>query len=354
VPEVESNKNKLLRVLQHFGDKMKERCVLFPTTDSALLTLSSIIDELESYVTYIPNRKIIETCVLKKNFYKSLEAHGVPHPSTFYPEDEKLEDIISQVSFPIYVRPSMSQVFSSAFGKKGFVAQSPKELEKYIQIVKKHKIDVMVQDIIPGATWNGYLLRGYCDKNSRLVALMANQKIRQPSKFSIANIKRSIPLSHVADAVQSLTKYFEAIRYHGLFQAEFKKDPRDNVIKLLEINARSAGGNYYGVVCGMNHVLLAYLDAIGEDVQPLKDYELYLYGINLVKDAPILLNKILDGKISYQDIYMYFKKKYIFKFSEEDVLPFFKELYMLVREIVKNNDAQNLLRKIRVQEYSLK
>jgi predicted ATP-grasp superfamily ATP-dependent carboligase len=352
IPEIEKNKEKLLKALQHFKANLKEKCVLFPTTDMALLTLSSIIDELDSYLTYIPTRKNIEICVIKKNFYKSLQAHGVPYPNTYYPEEEKIEDIIPRISFPVYVRPSISQIFADTFRRKGFIANTQEELEKYIQIAQNHKIEVMVQEIIHGPTKNGYLLRGYCGKNSRIVALMANQKIRQPSMFSIANIVKTIPLSHISKGVQSLTKYFEGIQYQGLFQAEFKRDPRDNVLKLLEINARSAGGNYFGVACGMNHVLLAYLDAIGEDVEPVKDYELDLFGINILKDTPILLSKILHRQISYQDIFMYFRKKYIFKFSEDDVLPYLKDIQGFIREAISENGLQKLTKKLRARNYS--
>jgi hypothetical protein len=105
------------------------------------------------------------------------------------------------------------------------------------------------------------------------------------------------------------------------------------------------------VACGMNHVLLAYLDAIGEDVQPLKDYELDLYHINVLRDIPILMNKIVHGQFSYQDIYMYFRKKLGHIFSKDDVLPFFTAIQVIIQEIINDNGIQNLIKKMLTQEY---
>lgn len=343
IPEVEKDEDKLKTVLHQFEPHLKEKAVLFPTTDTSLLTLSSILKELNFYVTYIPNRKNIETCVFKHIFYKSLETHEVPHPTTYYLDEEKLEDIMPQLSFPLYIRPSQSQVFDRAFGKKGFEAENSQELKRYIQIARMHNIDVMVQQVIPGPTSNGYALRGYIDKKSRLVALMADQKIRQPSMFSSNSIKRSIPVSQVSQAKETLIEYLHAIKYQGLFHAEFKKDPRDNIYKLLEINARSSGGNYFGVACGMNHVLLAYLDSIGEEVQSVNNYETDVYIIHILRDIPILINKLVNGQVSNQDIYMYFRKKYWHILSKDDIPPFITAS----QEIIKNKGIQKLMGKLR-------
>lgn len=110
IPNVEEDKDILRTVLRHLEPHLREKAVLFPTSDNSLLTLSSIFDELDSYVTYIPNRKNIETCVLKHNFYKSLRTRGVPHPATYFLDEEEVEGIIPQLLFPVYIRPSQSQV----------------------------------------------------------------------------------------------------------------------------------------------------------------------------------------------------------------------------------------------------
>jgi predicted ATP-grasp superfamily ATP-dependent carboligase len=332
IPNIEKDKNKLLKILNHFEKNLSEKCVLFPTSDSSLLTFSSIADELNAYVTCIPNKKIIETCVLKNNFYKSLETYNVPHPTTFFLDEEKLEDILPKLTFPVYIRPSMSQSFADIFGKKGFVARTKQEVLHYIKVAKKHEIEVMIQDIIPGPTQNGYVLRGYIDKKSRLLGIMADQKIRQSTMFSNNAVKHSIPLSYMIQAKRTLITYLQNIKYQGVFHAEFKKDPRDDVLKLLEINARTSGGNYFGFACGMNHVLLAYLDAIGEAIQPVMDYESDIYVIHVLRDVPILLNKCVNGQLSYQDFYMYFKKKIGHIFLKDDFLPFLTAIQARIYE----------------------
>jgi predicted ATP-grasp superfamily ATP-dependent carboligase len=161
---------------------------------------------------------------------------------------------------------------------------------------------------------------------------MADQKFRKPIMFSNPTVHRSIPLSYVSQAKKSLIKYFQDVKYRGLFMAEFKKDPRDGVFKLLEINARSAGSSYFAVACGMNHVLRAYLDALGEEIHPVTDYESYVYKIHILRDFPLLLNKLVHGNFSIQDIYTYFRKIHWQVFSLDDALPFLAEIHYAIKD----------------------
>ena len=56
-------------------------------------------------------------------------------------------------------------------------------------------------------------------------------------------------------------------------EAEFKKDPRDDFFKLLEINARSWRQNSLPTKCGINIALIAYLDSIGKEIHYTEDYK---------------------------------------------------------------------------------
>ncbi len=124
VPGIESDPERLKTSLKLLEKKLPRKGVLFPTQDTSLLTLSSIIDELDNYISFIPDRETIETLVLKKKFYKSLRKHGVPHPMTLYTDDVDLVEIEEKMSLPVYIRPSNSAFFVKTFGKKGFVAKT--------------------------------------------------------------------------------------------------------------------------------------------------------------------------------------------------------------------------------------
>jgi D-aspartate ligase len=316
--------------LHRLETKLPQKGVIFPTDDNSLLTLSTIYHELDNYITFIPDRDIIETLVLKKNFYQSLREHGVPHPLTLNIDEAKVDEVEGAFALPVFIRPSQSGSFSNTFGKKGFIANTSGELRKHLQFAEQHDIDVMVQEIIPGPTSNEFIIKGYLDKHSKPLALFASQKIRKPNMFSNTTVHKSIPLSYVADFVDVVVKYLQSIRYRGLFGAEIKRDSRSGVFKLLEINARSMGCNYFPFVCGANIVLTACLDIVGEEAQPVKNYEVGVYRINVGRDYKILLRMFAKGQFSREKMRPYLGKVNWYMFSKDDPMPYFKSLSLSI------------------------
>jgi D-aspartate ligase len=335
VPGIELDPERLKTSLNRLAKKLPRKGVLFPAGDTSVLTLSSIVTELDNYISFIPNKKIIETFVVKKEFYKSLREHGVPHPITLNTDEADLAVIEEKLSLPVFIRPSQSAVFDKIFGNKGFVANTLGELRRYLQLAEKHETDVMIQEIIPGSTSNGFTIRGYFNKKSEPVVLFANQKIRKPSMFSNVSVMKSIPLSHLADFTDILVKYLKAIQYQGLFGAEIKKDPQNGGFKLLEINARSMGGNYFPFACGVNTVLTAYLDILGEEALPMKDYEVGVYYIALIRDIQIITKMLVKNHFSRDIILPYLRNHHWYMLSVDDPIPFFINLYGSLRSYLQ-------------------
>ncbi len=326
-PGIERDPEKIKRFLKKLENKLPNKGVIFPTGDNTLLTLSTITNELDNYLTFIPNKTTIETLVIKKKFYKSLIANNIPHPLTLFTEETNLNDIESDISYPVYLRPSVAPIFSKIFGRKGFLANTPAELQKRLRQVETYNIDVMIQEILTGPASNGYVIRGYFDKNSRPLTLIAVQKIRQLSMFTDSCVSLSVPLSQVADFCDIVVNYLKSLQYRGLFGAEFKLDPRDNRFKLLEINARSMGGNSIATASGVNNILAAYKDTLGEVVEPITRYDAGVYQINLLMDVATLSGFMHRDRLSPKQsrgIRPYFKRKAWARLSKDDFVPFIK------------------------------
>jgi len=60
--------------------------------------------------------------------------------------------------------------------------------------------------------------------------------------------------------------------YRGIFSAEFKRDERDGLFKILEVNTRSWWYVEFAASCGVNVVEMAYRDALGVPVGEVSDY----------------------------------------------------------------------------------
>jgi predicted ATP-grasp superfamily ATP-dependent carboligase len=94
----------------------------------------------------------------------------------------------------------------------------------------------------------------------------------------------SIPISGVTSIKETAETYLHQLGYHGIMEAEFKRDPRDGIFKLLEINARSWWQNSFPAKCGINIVFISYLDAIGEEIEYTEDYEAGIKWIYFLND----------------------------------------------------------------------
>jgi predicted ATP-grasp superfamily ATP-dependent carboligase len=192
----------------------------------------------------------------------------------------------------------------------------------------------MVQEIIPGPATNGYVLRGYLDQTARLIVLFVTLKVRQPNMFSNPSIDLTVPLTEVKGFDQTIIAFLRQQSYRGLFGAEFKRDPRDGVFKLLEVNARSTGGNYIGVVIGANDVLAAYHDMLGKPLTPTTTYEMGVYYIDgLAFDLVTMLHRAVQRRLTRHELRPYVKKSYLNYLVRDDPLPFFIDVMgMLTRK----------------------
>ena len=84
------------------------------------------------------------------------------------------------------------------------------------------------------------------------------------------------------------------------------------------------GSNYFPTVCGVNIVLIAYLDIIGEEVQPVKNYDEGVYEIKLIRDIITLKRVLAKGQFSHETMLPYLKKKLWHMFSMADPIPLLK------------------------------
>jgi len=338
LPGVGHDFHKLETFLAKFEHELIRKAVLFPTSDMAAINVSSLIGEMDKYVACISDREVIETLVRKKRFYHSLINRGVPHPRTLFPgEKESLTNIEDEVVFPVFVKPSVSQTFAMRFGRKGFVANSKEELNRYLSLMDKNQIDVMVQEIVAGPPTNHYFIDGYFDRNSRLLAIFARRRLRMwPLDFGNSTTCVSVPISEVVDMKETIIKYLASIGFRGIFSAEFKRDSRDNVGKLLEVNARSWWFNSFPSACGVNIIFTAYLEAIGEVPENSGDYETGKYLIYFIEDLKCSIPMSIQGKLSFREWVspMLGKKDWVI-FANDDLRPFVMNLLQTLKDTVK-------------------
>jgi predicted ATP-grasp superfamily ATP-dependent carboligase len=332
IPNVEGDKSTLSDFLVKLG-KLIDRAVLLSTSDLFSLHLSELKEELaDGFCLPLPSQEIVRTLVDKKRFYKSLDRFNVPHPMTFFPESsDDARRISKEIEYPVFVKPVSSQAFAIRFHSKGFVATSAADLINFYALARGHNLDVVFQEVIPGlAAKNVYSIEGYFDKNSVPRAFFASRRLRGwPPTFGNTCLRESIPLSDLAQQLLITRAYLRSINYCGLMEAEWKIDPRDGVFKLLEINARQSMQSILAWACGVDLILIAYLDSIGEETVCNENYKVGIKWHNPTRD----LLSVLRRPPSTHELMASLKniKTWAF-FASDDILPWFISNFETARE----------------------
>jgi D-aspartate ligase len=265
-----------VKLLKKTSKITTKRTVVYPVTDIDALNLSIIKDEVkDDYHLMVGDREPTETLVNKSKFYHALEKNHIEYPKTYFPNDlESAKQIGKKIHFPVFIRPAITQLFQNAFGPgKGFIAESHPELLKYYRLAESKKVEIMFQEILLGPPENSLQLEGYFDKNFCSTGLFARQRLRiWPLDFGNTTLCTSIPLSKLASESKQLTKFIKNIGYNGVASAEYRKNPKDDKNKILEINARVWFHSWLSAKCGVNIFLSSYLDAIGEKIESKQEY----------------------------------------------------------------------------------
>jgi predicted ATP-grasp superfamily ATP-dependent carboligase len=95
-----------------------------------------------------------------------------------------------------------------------------------------------------------------------------------------------------------LERFLAAQRYRGIFSAEFKKDPRDGVFRLLEVNARAWKFVDFAAACGVDVCHMAYRDALGLPVEPVPSYRIGATCVDAYFDRPACAAARRGGELS--------------------------------------------------------
>ena len=124
---------------------------------------------------------------------------------------------------------------------------------------------LMFQEVIPGDDRDFYTFGAYQDASSRPLGVFVSRKVRQhPRSWGESRIAESLWVEEVAeDAMRLLTE----LSFHGVSGTEFKRDPRDGRLKLMEVNARHWLHHRLATASGVNLSLIAYSDALGQPIE---------------------------------------------------------------------------------------
>lgn len=308
---------------------------LFPSSDDSAALVAQHHDELgERFRLTTPPWSVTQYAYDKRLTYPLASSLGVPVPQTWYPRD-RAEVAGLGCTFPVVLKPAVKDGFNRFTAAKAWRVDSREELlsryDEACTLVDPETL--MVQELIPGGGSEQLSYAAICDDGRPLAALTARRTRQYPMDFGRAStFVETVQLPEVEEPARAL---LEAIRYTGLVEVEFKRDPRDGTPKLLDINPRVWGWHTLCARAGVDFTYLAWRLARGESV-PTSVARSGVRWSRLSTDLPTVVTEIRRGRLSVRDYLRSLRgprERAIF--ARDDPLPGLVELPLLASVLVR-------------------
>lgn len=263
-----------------------QRPVLFVTSDDFLLAVARHRERLEEVLLLnLSDTATLESIADKYRQYELARSAGIPVPATFLLASP--EDVAGQrqrIPFPAFVKAREVTSWRKLVGGniKGFIANTPEELERHLAELFELGVEALVQDLIPGPDTSHYEACCYMSRDGQVARAFAFRKLRQqPPGFGFGSLVESV---RDPALLELGARFLDSIGYRGVGSAEFKRDERDGELKLIELNPRYWQQNSLAERCKINFPMAEYLDLIGEMPAPTTDYEPHVKWVNMTAD----------------------------------------------------------------------
>lgn len=252
-----------------------ERAVLLPCSDHRVSEVAALPGALrERFRASVPTTETLGRFVDKGGFAELLQTTGVAHPyskpiGTPRDFDDAPEDVFANAM----LKPRDSQSFIQQFHTKALPVSSRADAVVQLARVREAKLDVILQEYIPGPATAHFFVDGFVDRFHTVRAVFVRQRLRMyPLDFGNSTAMVSVRPETAAGAVHSVVSLLTGAGYRGVFSAEFKRDPRDGVFKILEVNTRAWWFVEFAARCGVDVCRMAVDDALDRPVPTLTEY----------------------------------------------------------------------------------
>ncbi|MFZ5919719.1 MAG: hypothetical protein ACOYY3_01545 [Chloroflexota bacterium] len=321
-----------VRFLLGLSDRLG-KCFLLPASDASLVAVSRHKSELsEKHLVASVEWEIAELFIAKKHTYALAECAGVPVPKTLIPRStEEVEAYGREIEYPCLVKPSESHCFFDIFRTKMIRVENLDEMIAAYQKTTEYGLEVMLQEIIPGDASCGANYNSYWAENRPIVEF-TGQKVRNaPPDFGSPSVVSSVPVPEILEPGR---KILSAMNFYGYACTEFKRDSRDGVYKLIEVNGRHNLSTLLAVRCGLNFPEIHYRHLVLGELPPPLTCPHDIYWIDLIRDiySNLFRTRSQDG------FFAPYRRKHVFAILDfKDPKPFLKRCTDLVKDSLLNH-----------------
>ena len=295
-PDPLTDEEGFISWLEAVGPSLPRPTVAFPSHDEFIWPLSRHAARLEPwFIVPFARWDVMGKVRDKRAQMEAAWRAGVDTPKTvFVSSRAQLASRGREIRFPAVLKPVESLAFKLRFHRHILDVETPDELDRIYDKVDDLGV-LMLQERIPGGESELWTVGSYLDAESRALAVFTGHKLRQHPHAGgscLAGVSAwNEGLAEVA------LRLLQELRFHGVSQVEFKRDPRDGRFCLMEVNARHWKWHGLAARCGVNLSFTAYRDAIGDPYIARRQQD----GVKWIvanKDVPLALLEIAKGERS--------------------------------------------------------
>lgn len=317
VPDPEEDEEAFVAALEAAAPRYPG-AVLMPAADAMLIGISRHKARLEAatYRVACADWPAAEKFVDKQFTYALADAAGVAVPRTVVPHSsEELERYATDVRYPVLVKPSQSHLYSEVFGRKLTQVEDHAELRAAYDEAASRGLDVMLQEMIPGDDFEGTSYNCYMWEGEPLLEFTAAKVRLLPHRYGRPSsmVSRWIP-----ELIEPGRATLRAAGFNGYANIEFKRDPRDGIHKLMEVNARMNLALLLAVRSGINYPALIYRHlAFGDVPRPIRQTT-GTYWIDGGRDIVAGVRAVVERRASLRDLLLPYARRHVYAVYERD------------------------------------
>jgi D-aspartate ligase len=299
IPAPHTHESEFVEAVVRHADRFRGG-MLLPASDEAVATVSRHKEILARYyVVACPEWAVTRNFIEKTRTYALAAKAGVATPATFEPASiDEAREAARRVGFPLLVKPSQSHLFYDLFKRKMVRVNDMAELVQHFGEARRAGVDVVVQEVVPGADSNVVNYNAYAWGGRFLVEFTARQIRKAPPRFGSPRVVVSERIEEVLEPGRSTLR---ALGFQGFACSEFKRDPRDGRFKILDVNGRPNLSGLLAVRSGINFPLLQYRHLMYGELPREVPFTDGVYWTDVLRDAAYSLRYLLEEHYSPWD-----------------------------------------------------
>ena len=277
-----------------------EHWALIPSSDVAAALVARGYDELGRHFTHtIPPWDVIQWAYDKRRTHELADRVGVASPRTVSAASA-VGAAGPNLMFPVILKPAIKEEDNALTSAKAWRIEDRAELERlYRDACELIDPDLLlVQELVSGGGESQFSYAALCRDGVAIASVTARRTRQYPADFGRAStFVETVECSEIVEPSVSL---LGEMGYTGLIEIEYKRDPRDGVLKLLDMNPRIWGWHSVCARAGVDFPWLLWLLVCGDPV-PASQFQAGVRWLRVSTDTPTAVKELLRGRLAISE-----------------------------------------------------